>query len=182
MIWHGGLSSHGGFAGVLVGLYLYSRKYREMSFLELGDRIAIAALPAASLIRIGNLLNSEIVGFPTNLPWAIIFLRVDDVPRHPAMLYEAFSYLLVFAILQMAYRKYESTKVPGRILGAALVGCFTARFLIEFVKEEQVSFEQGMLLNLGQLLSIPFILTGLVLLYGTQKKASAPKAKRNPPP
>jgi phosphatidylglycerol:prolipoprotein diacylglycerol transferase len=121
MIWQGGLSSHGGFAGVLMGLYLYSRKYREMSFLELGDRMAIAALPAASLIRIGNLLNSEIVGVPTNLPWAIIFLRVDDVPRHPAMLYEAFSYLLVFAILHMAYWKYESTKVP-----AAFLGCLSA--------------------------------------------------------
>ena len=96
------------------------------------------------------------------------------------MLYEAFSYLLVFVILHMAYWKYESTKVPGRILGAAFVACSTARLLIEFVKEEQVSFEQGMLLNLGQLLSIPFILTGLVLLYGAQKKASAAKVKTNP--
>lgn len=170
MLWQGGLSSHGGFAGVLMGLYLYSRKYREMSFLELGDRMAIAALPAASLIRIGNLLNSEIVGLPTNLPWAIIFLRVDDVPRHPAMLYEALAYAFVFAALYIAYRKIGITKIAGRILGAAFVACFTARLLIEFLKEEQVPFEQGMRLNLGQLLSIPFILTGLVLLYGAQKK------------
>lgn len=165
MIWQGGLASHGGFIGVLIALYLYLKKYREMSFLELGDRLVIASLPAAGLIRIGNFFNSEILGVPTNLPWAIIFLRVDDVPRHPAMLYEALSYLLVFAILYSAYWKTEIIKIPGRILGAAFVACFTARFLIEFVKEEQVSFEQGMLLNLGQLLSIPFIFIGAGLLY-----------------
>jgi prolipoprotein diacylglyceryl transferase len=170
MIWQGGLASHGGFIGVLIALYLYVRKYNEMSFLELSDRLVIASLPAASLIRIGNFFNSEILGVPTNLPWAIIFLRVDDIPRHPAMLYESLSYLLVFSILYIAYWKTEIIKIPGRILGAAFVASFMARFLIEFVKEEQVPFEQSMRLNLGQLLSIPFILTGLVLLYGRQKK------------
>lgn len=170
MIWQGGLASHGGFIGVLIAIYLYVRKYNEMSFLELSDRLVIASLPAASLIRIGNFFNSEILGVPTNLPWAIIFLRVDDIPRHPAMLYESLSYLLVFSILYIAYWKTEIIKIPGRILGAAFVASFTARFFIEFIKEEQVPFEQGMRLNLGQLLSIPFILTGLVLLYGRQKK------------
>jgi len=170
MIWQGGLASHGGFIGVLIALYLYSKKYTEMSFLELSDRLVIASLPAAGLIRIGNFFNSEILGIPTNLPWAIIFLRVDDLPRHPAMLYEAVSYLLVFAILYSAYWKTEMIKFPGRILGAGFVACFTARFLIEFVKEEQVSFEQDMLLNLGQLLSIPFIMIGLILLFRPQMK------------
>ena len=170
MIWQGGLASHGGFIGVLIALYLYSKKYREMSFLELSDRLVIASLPAAGLIRIGNFFNSEILGVPTNLPWAIIFLRVDDLPRHPAMLYEAVSYLLVFAILYIAYWKTEMIKFPGRILGAGFVACFAARFLIEFVKEEQVSFEQSMLLNLGQLLSIPFIMIGLILLFRPQMK------------
>jgi prolipoprotein diacylglyceryl transferase len=169
MIWQGGLASHGGFIGVLIALYLYLRKYRDMSFLELSDRLVIASLPAAGLIRIGNLFNSEILGEPTNLPWAITFIRVDPIPRHPVMLYEALTYLLVFAILYIAYWKTEIIKSPGRIVGAGFVACFTARFLIEFGKEEQVPFERGMLLNMGQLLSIPFILIGLVLLYWPQK-------------
>lgn len=170
MIWQGGLASHGGFIGVLIAVYLYLKKYRDMSFLELGDRLVIASLPAAGLIRIGNLFNSEILGEPTNLPWAIIFTRVDPIPRHPAMLYEALTYFLAFALLYIAYWKTELIKSPGRIVGAGFVACFTARFLIEFVKEEQVSFEQGMLLNVGQLLSIPFILIGFVLLYRDQKR------------
>jgi prolipoprotein diacylglyceryl transferase len=170
MIWQGGLASHGGFVGVLIALYFYLRKYRDMSFLELSDRLVIASLPAAGLIRIGNFFNSEILGEPTNLPWAIIFIRVDPIPRHPAMLYEALTYLLVFAILYIAYWKTEIINSPGRVLGAAFVACFTARFLIEFVKEKQVVFEQGMLLNMGQLLSIPFIVIGLVLLLRTQRK------------
>lgn len=170
MIWQGGLASHGGFTGVLIALYFYSRKYRDMSFLELGDRLAIAALPAASLIRTGNFFNSEILGVPSNLPWAIIFAQVDNIPRHPAMLYESLAYALVFCMLYMAYWKTDIVKIPGRMLGASFVTSSTARFLIEFFKEEQVPFEQGMRLNLGQLLSIPFILTGLVLLYGRQKK------------
>lgn len=169
MIWQGGLASHGGYTGVLIALYLYLKKYREMNFLELSDRLVIASLPAASFIRIGNLFNSEILGVPSDLPWAIIFLRVDNIPRHPATLYESLSYLVVFSILYIAYWKTAIVKIPGRILGAAFVACFTARFLIEFVKQEQVSFEQGMFFNLGQLLSIPFILLGLILLYRRQK-------------
>jgi prolipoprotein diacylglyceryl transferase len=169
MIWQGGLASHGGFAGVLIALYLYVRKYRDMSFLELCDRLVIAILPAAGLIRIGNLFNSEILGNPTNVPWAIIFIKVDPLPRHPAMLYEALTYLLVFAILYVAYWRTEIVKIPGRILGAGFVACFTARFLIEFVKEGQVWFEQGMILNMGQLLSIPFVLIGVVLVFHRPK-------------
>ena len=165
MIWQGGLASHGGFAGVMIALYLYLKKFREMSFLELSDRLAIAALPAAGFIRLGNFFNSEILGVPTDLPWAIVFIRVDAVPRHPAMLYESLSYLLVFSAVYIAYWKTDIIKAPGRTLGWVLAASFSARFLIEFVKEEQVVFEQAMLLNMGQLLSIPFILIGLVLLY-----------------
>lgn len=171
MIWQGGLASHGGFAGVLIALYLYLKKYREMSFLELSDRLVIASLPAASLIRIGNLFNSEILGIPSDLAWAIVFIRVDPIPRHPAMLYESLAYAVVFAALYIAYWKTEISKRPGRILGAGFVACFTARFLIEFVKEEQVPFEHGMPLNVGQLLSIPFILLGIVLVYRPWKLA-----------
>jgi phosphatidylglycerol:prolipoprotein diacylglycerol transferase len=180
MIWHGGLASHGGFIGVLVALYLYVKKYRDMSFLELADRLVIASLPAAALIRIGNFFNSEILGEPTNLPWAVIFIRVDPIPRHPAMLYESLVYLLVFAILYVAYWRTDIIRIPGRVLGAAFVVCFTARFLIEFVKEEQVSFEQGMLLNMGQLLSIPFILTGLILLF--RERSFVHRAGQSLPP
>jgi prolipoprotein diacylglyceryltransferase len=103
MIWQGGLASHGGFAGVLTAIYLYLRKYRDMSFLELADRLVIPSLLVASLIRIGNFFNSEILGVPTNLPWAVIFLQVDNIPRHPAMLYEAAVYFLAFCGLYTAY-------------------------------------------------------------------------------
>lgn len=164
MIWQGGLASHGGFAGVLIALYLYLRKYREMSFLELSDRLAIATAPAAALIRLGNFFNSEILGVPTDLPWAIIFLRVDTLPRHPAMLYEALAYIIVFAVAYSAYWKTEIIKTPGRMLGLVLTLAFAARFFIELVKENQVPFEQFLLLNMGQLLSLPFILIGLGLV------------------
>jgi len=177
MIWQGGLASHGGFSGVLIAIYLYVRKYRDMSFLELADRLAVSSLLAASLIRLGNLFNSEILGRPSRLPWAIIFLRVDNIPRHPAMLYEALAYAAAFATLYVAYWKTDIIKVPGRTLGAAFAISFTARFLIEFVKEEQVAFEQGLPLNMGQLLSLPFIFIGLVLFF-RRGRSSAPSASR----
>ena len=174
MIWQGGLASHGGFAGVLIALYLYWRKYRDRSFLELGDRVAIAVAPAAAFIRVGNFFNSEILGVPTNLPWAVVFLRVDSIPRHPAMLYEAAAYFIVFCVVYFAYWKTSIARFPGRILGTALTLSFTARFIIEFVKEEQVVFEQALLFNMGQLLSIPFITAGLLLIYLSSKKTPAP--------
>jgi prolipoprotein diacylglyceryl transferase len=169
MIWQGGLASHGGFAGVLIALYLYIRKHREMTFIELADRLTIPCLFAASLIRIGNFFNSEILGIPSNLPWAIVFTRVDNVPRHPAMLYEAAAYLLVFCALYLAYWKTTIIKFPGRVFGTALTTCFLARFIIEFVKENQVPFEKRMPLNMGQLLSIPFIVAGVCLIYSSSR-------------
>lgn len=169
-IWEGGLASHGGFAGVLIALYLYLRKHRDMSFLQLADRLAIPCLLAATMIRIGNFFNSEILGTPSNLPWAIVFARVDNIPRHPAMLYEALAYFLVFCALYVAYWKTTIIQHPGRVLGITLATCFLARFLIEFVKENQVPFENRMPLNMGQLLSIPFILAGLYLIYASRPK------------
>jgi prolipoprotein diacylglyceryl transferase len=170
MIWQGGLASHGGFIGVLIALYLYVRKYHEMSFLELSDRLVIASLPAAGLIRIGNFFNTEILGIPTNLPWAIIFVRVDPLPRHPAMLYEAGAYFLVFCAFYFAYWRTDIARFSGRIFGAALAISFLARFLIEFIKADQVPFERAMILNMGQLLSIPFIIAGFALVYFSAKK------------
>ncbi len=169
MIWEGGLASHGGFAGVLIAIYLYLRKYRDMSFLELADRLTIPALLAAAFIRVGNFFNSEILGTPSNLPWAVVFARVDNIPRHPAMLYESAAYFVVFCVLFTAYWKSAIIQFPGRVLGITLATCFFARFMIEFVKENQVPFENNLPLNMGQLLSIPFIVIGLYLVYSSRR-------------
>lgn len=165
MIWRGGLANHGGFVGVLIAIYLYLKRHRDMTFLELADRLAILCVLAAALIRIGNFFNSEIVGIPSNLPWAVVFAWVDNIPRHPAMLYEAAAYFVIFCVLYTAYWKTRMIQFPGRVFGAALAICFLARFLIEFVKENQVPFESRLPLNRGQVLSIPFILLGVYLIY-----------------
>jgi phosphatidylglycerol---prolipoprotein diacylglyceryl transferase len=174
MIWHGGLASHGGFAGVMISLYLYLRKHRDMSFMELADRLAIPCSLAAALIRVGNFFNSEILGIPSNLSWAIVFARVDDIPRHPAMLYEAAAFFLVFCGLYVAYWKTTITRFPGRVLGTTIATGFLARFMIEFVKENQVPFESQLPLNMGQLLSIPFILAGVYLIYASRRTPRTP--------
>lgn len=174
MIWQGGLASHGGFAGVMISLYLYLKKHRDMSFIELADRLAIPCLLAAALIRVGNFFNSEILGTPSNLPWAVVFARVDNIPRHPAMLYEAAAYFLVFCALYVAYWKTAIIQFPGRVFGTALTTCFLARFMIEFVKENQVPFESRLPLNMGQLLSIPFILLGVYLIYASRITSRTP--------
>jgi phosphatidylglycerol:prolipoprotein diacylglycerol transferase len=178
MIWRGGLASHGGFAGVMISLYLYNRKHRDMSFIALADRLAIPCLLAAALIRVGNFFNSEILGIPSNLPWAVVFARVDNIPRHSAMLYEAAAYFLVFCALYVAYWKTTIIQFPGRVFGIALTTCFLARFVIEFVKENQVLFESRLPLNMGQLLCIPFILLGVYLhLCFTKNVANAGTVK-----
>jgi phosphatidylglycerol:prolipoprotein diacylglycerol transferase len=169
MIWQGGLASHGGFAGVMISLYLYLKRHLDMSFIELADRLAIPCLLAASLIRVGNFFNSEILGKPSNLPWAVVFARVDNMPRHPAMLYEAIVYFLVFCALYLSYWRTTIIQYPGRALGTSLATCFLARFMIELVKENQVPFENQMLLNMGQLLSLPFICAGLYLIYASRR-------------
>jgi len=174
MIWQGGLASHGGFAGVIISLYLYLRKHRDMSFIELADRLVIPCLLAATSIRVGNFFNSEILGIPSNLPWAIVFARVDNIPRHPAMLYEAVTYYLVFCAMYAAYWKTTIIQFPGRVFGTAIATCFLARFIIEFVKENQVSFESRLLMNMGQLLSIPLILAGVYLIYASRRTSRTP--------
>jgi prolipoprotein diacylglyceryl transferase len=174
MVWQGGLASHGGFAGVMISLYLYLKKNRDMSFIELADRLTISCLLAAALIRVGNFFNSEILGTPSNLPWALVFARGDNIPRHPAMLYEAIAYFLCFCALYTAYWKTAIIEFPGRVFGAALATCFLARFLIELVKENQVPFENRLPLNMGQLLSVPFVLAGLYLVYRSRTRPPAP--------
>lgn len=164
-----GLASHGGVVGILIALYFYYRKTRH-SMIETLDLIAVIAGVLFGFIRIGNFMNSEIIGMPTSKPWGIIFERVDNVPRHPAQLYEAISYFIVFSIMIILYMKLRNRVSSGFLFGLGTVLFFSVRFLIEFVKENQVGFEEGMALNMGQLLSIPFIVVGIgFIIYGLRK-------------
>lgn len=165
-----GMASHGGALGIVIALIFYYRKTKH-SILDTIDLIAVVAGIGSGFIRLANLMNSEIIGVQTTKPWAFIFERVDNVPRHPAQLYEAISYFLIFGIMFMLYRLYRTWLKNGFFLGLALVLIFTARILIEFVKEDQVDFEEGMLLNMGQILSIPYIMAGIgFLMYSILKK------------
>lgn len=158
-----GLASHGGAIGVFIAIIAYCRKYKT-KLLNLLDRISIGIPITAAFIRLGNFMNSEIYGKPTNGNWGIVFQKNDLIPRHPTQLYEAFSYLLIFVILYVTYHSKKVNKTIGLIFGLFLALLFFARFIIEFFKENQVNFENGMFLNMGQILSIPFVLTGLYLI------------------
>jgi len=137
------------------------------------DRVVITVALGGALIRIGNLMNSEIYGVKTNLPWGFIFERNNEIyPKHPTQLYEAISYLAIFFLLHYIYRKNEGKLKTGFIFGLFLVLLFMARFLIEFLKEPQVDFEAKMTLNMGQLLSLPFIAVGIAFIIYSQVKPS----------
>ncbi len=164
-----GLASHGGALGLLIALYFYSRKTKH-SIIDTIDLIAIVAALGSGFIRLANFMNSEIIGMPTTKPWGVIFERVDNVPRHPAQLYEAISYFIIFAIMMILYKKMRDKLKNGFFFGLVLVLIFIARFVIEFVKEDQVGFEEGMTFNMGQLLSLPYILIGIgFMIYGLWK-------------
>lgn len=168
-----GLASHGGALGLLIALYFYSRKTKH-SMIDTIDLIAVVAALACGFIRLGNFMNSEIIGIPTTKPWGVIFERVDNVPRHPAQLYEAISYFIIFTIMMILYNKMRYRLKNGFFFGLVLVLCFTARFIIEFVKENQVGFEDGMTFNMGQLLSLPYILVGIgFIIYGLWRTKSS---------
>lgn len=158
-----GLASHGGSIGVLIALVLYCRKY-HVKFLWLLDKMAVGVPVTGAFIRFGNFMNSEIYGKATNGNWGVVFQRVDMIPRHPTQLYEAFAYLLIFGILFKMYKSERIRNANGLIFGTFLTLLFLARFIIEFFKENQESFENNMLFNMGQLLSIPFIIIGIVLI------------------
>jgi len=166
----GGLASHGGALGVGIALFLFSRKYKFPFHWTL-DRVLIPASLVASLIRIGNLINSEIYGIPTNLPWAFIFVKSDPlmIPRHPTQIYEALAYFLLFLALYRIYFKTKKILPPYFISAIFLISCFTFRFFVEFIKDVQVDFEKNLPLNMGQLLSIPFILIGIFFLFYSKK-------------
>lgn len=164
-----GLASHGGTLGILIALYFYSRKTKH-SIIDTIDLMAIVAALGSGFIRLGNFMNSEIIGIPTTKPWGVIFERVDNVPRHPAQLYEAISYFIIFAIMMILYKKKRDKLKNGFFFGLVLALIFTARFIIEFVKENQVGFEDGMAFNMGQLLSLPYIVVGIgFIIYGLRK-------------
>ena len=160
-----GLASHGGTIGLMVALYLYYRK-TGMNLWHVLDDIAIATPITACFIRLGNLMNSEIIGTPTNVPWAFIFERVDMTPRHPGQLYEAIAYFFFFFVMLHFYKRTSKKVGTGFYFGLCLTLIFTFRFFIEYTKDIQVDFESGMIFNMGQLLSIPFIILGIACMRG----------------
>ncbi len=176
-VWEGGLASHGGVIAILIALYIYSKRVVKKPFLWILDRIAAPGAIGAAFIRFGNLVNSEIVGDPTNVPWAFSFphyfnevtMNYDATPRHPAQLYEALAYLLIFGIMLFLFYKKELYNIPGRIFGWFITLLFTARFLVEFVKLGQTARDAEFWLNTGQMLSIPFILVGLYFAFRKPK-------------
>lgn len=159
-----GFSSHGWIAGLFLAIYINSR-IQKISWLWVVDRFALLGLLPGALVRIGNLMNSEMVGTPTQLPWAFIFTKIDDIPRHPAQLYESLFYLLFFLGLFIYYLRKTNSLPNGTYLGIVLTVVFVFRFFIEFIKMDQVPSEASMSLNFGQWLSLPFIVVGLLLIF-----------------
>jgi len=165
-----GLASHGGIIGALLSIYFFSKKFKK-DYLWLLDSVAIAGAALGGFIRVGNLMNSEIIGNPTKVPWAFVFNRVDQIPRHPTQLYEAFFYFMISIALYFLWKSKRFNDHKGFISGLAIALIFTLRLLIEFLKENQVSFENNLFLNMGQTLSLPLILVGLVLMIQSLKKS-----------
>jgi prolipoprotein diacylglyceryl transferase len=174
-IWEGGLASHGAAIGILFALYLFARK-TGFTYLYILDRIVIVVALAGFMIRMGNLMNSEIYGKASTLPWAFIFMRDDIslIPRHPTQIYEGLVYLCLFLFLYLTYRKQGSKMQEGILFGWFLFILFGMRFILEFLKEPQVAFENNLAINMGQWLSIPFIIAGIYIIYRVFKKPFKP--------
>lgn len=176
-IWEGGLASHGGAIGVILAVVLFSVFTSKRSSLWTFDRLVVAIALVGGLIRIGNLMNSEIFGHATDLPWGFMFVRSREWQAlypgqacHPTQIYEALCYFALFGLLMWMYWKKNSGERPGLIFGTFLIGVFMSRFLIEFIKNDQVAFEEAMTLNMGQWLSVPFILIGVWLIIRALKR------------
>lgn len=194
MVWHGGLASHGGAFAMVLTAWLLSKYMTKLSVWWLGDRMFIGSSLVAGMIRIGNLMNSEIYGTPTDLPWGFVFLRgreqfcgsVDDyvacptphlccpptewLPCHPTQLYEAGAYFLLFILLMWLYWKKDAGKYNGLLTGIGFTGVFVARQLIEFLKNDQSAFEANMTFNMGQWLSVPFVIFGIYVIIRALRK------------
>lgn len=181
-IWEGGLASHGGAIGIIIANWIYSKKVTHRSMLFTFDRLVVPVALVGALIRLGNLFNHEIYGHATNLPWAFRFVTnlhswrqgaepIFSDPSHPTQIYEALCYIAVFILLMNLYFKKQAWKKEGLIFGIFLNGIFLTRFFIEFIKNDQEAFESDMILNMGQLLSLPFIITGCYLIYKALTKS-----------
>jgi phosphatidylglycerol:prolipoprotein diacylglycerol transferase len=179
-VWEGGLASHGAAIAILISLYMYSKKVVQKPFIWILDRISAPIAIGGTCIRLGNLVNHEMVGETTSLPWGFRFLHHDclypylctwdQIPvRHPAQLYEAICYFITFLVLLFLYWKKESWRQPGKVFGFFLIFIFGARFIVEFVKLGQTARDEVLLLNTGQLLSIPFVLAGIYLIWKSNK-------------
>ena len=173
MVWKGGLASHGGMLGVIVAFWLFGKRYNE-SFFWLISRMTMPGLLIAASVRFGNFFNSEILGKVTDVPWAVIFERIDMLPRHPVQLYEAFSYLLILAFFIALYRRVDPSFVTRLFPGLFLTSMFTVRFLLEYTKTKQEAYTLDIPLSTGQMLSLPFILIGIVwILWAIKNKNTA---------
>lgn len=179
--WEGGLASHGGAIGILIGLFLYSKFVTKKPYLWTLDRLVVPVAMVGGFIRLGNLFNHEIYGHATTMPWGFRFISnleqwmngadpIFTLPSHPTQIYEALCYFALFGLLMFMYWKRNSGERQGLLSGVFLVILFSARFLIEFIKNPQENFEIGMILNMGQLLSIPFIIAGAILIIRSMKR------------
>ena len=168
MVWKGGLASHGAGIGIIFSLWLYSKYVTKKPLLWILDRVALTVALGAFFIRFGNLMNHEIIGKPTDLPWAFIFTRVDEIPRHPTQIYEALFYLATFGVLAFMFFKQNWRNLIGKTFGLFLTLQFLVRFFVECLKENQSSFEDELTLNMGQILSIPFVIIGLYFIFKPQ--------------
>ncbi|MEM9857699.1 MAG: prolipoprotein diacylglyceryl transferase [Bacteroidota bacterium] len=167
-----GLASHGGVLGALVGLWVFNQKHK-MGFMWALDRLVISGALLGAFIRVGNFFNSEILGLPATVPWAVVFSRIDSIPRHPVQLYEALFYFACFIFLYSLRHRRKAFKA-GYLFGIGMVLIFGQRFVIEFLKEDQVSFESDMMINMGQLLSIPIIMIAIVFAFLRRRSDKIP--------
>lgn len=177
-VYEGGLASHGGAIGIITAMILYCRKTKE-SWLWLFDRLVVVVPLAGMFIRIGNLINSEIIGKVTDVPWAFVFKQIDDQPRHPAQLYEAIYCLFLTLFMYWFWKNKRSTVGPGFMFGMFCVLLFVERFLDEFLKENQEAFENSLTFNMGQILSIPFIAVGIYMMWQSYKRKGQSQPKMN---
>lgn len=168
-IWEGGLASHGAALGILASLFIFTRHCDRPSYIWLLDRIVLPVALAGFFIRLGNFINSEIVGIPSNRSWAVIFESVDAIPRHAVQLYEALAYGIIFVMLIIVFRRRGNVSGQGILLGLFLVSVFSVRFILEFLKTRQAAYEASQVLSVGQWLSLPFAVLGLVLLVCSLK-------------
>lgn len=175
-VWEGGLASHGGVLGIMIAIYFFSKRVSHRSMLWAFDKLVVPTGLVAAFIRLGNLMNHEIYGHPTDYPWGFRFVKnlhqwiqgaepIFSLPSHPTQIYEAIAYLLTFALCLWLYFKKQAWKKEGFIFGIFMICIFVSRFLIEYLKEDQEAFEAGMLLNMGQLLSVPFVLAGIYFVW-----------------